>query len=172
MNKDQVKRLVELANVLDKKGFYKIADEIDKIVEGQEKRFSISSEDLVALLLNSHELYGGYEELAGWLEEDLKDGEWVASGEISLDPKVVEKAIAVYIAGKGGLESNNEFVELILKDGLKKVGREKVLEIAKMLIAESFSADKFEDIDPEETVGTGFEEGFQALIEDFPKYGL
>jgi len=33
MNKYQVRRLVELANVLDEKGFHKMADEIDGIAD-------------------------------------------------------------------------------------------------------------------------------------------
>jgi len=36
MNRDQVRRLVELANVLDEKGMQKEADGIDGIVKGQE----------------------------------------------------------------------------------------------------------------------------------------
>jgi len=36
MKKDQAKRLVELANILDEKGMRKEADEIDKVVKGQE----------------------------------------------------------------------------------------------------------------------------------------
>jgi len=35
MNKDRIKRLAHLANMLDEKGFHKMADGIDKMVKGQ-----------------------------------------------------------------------------------------------------------------------------------------
>jgi len=34
MNKEQIKQLIQLANSLDNKGLYEIANEIDKVVEG------------------------------------------------------------------------------------------------------------------------------------------
>jgi len=43
MNKDQVKRLVQLANELDEKDMQKEADEIDKVVKGQESLPSLLS---------------------------------------------------------------------------------------------------------------------------------